>query len=848
MSTLVLKSGQSFGVLEKVFLSNPPKSLDELKAAVSRALGDTPSPEKLFLARMEGGGLVSLGEHDVSRLPQELFVFTHKLWRALDLGQSMAPEERREAIGKMEIAGSEKEFLMQLKEAQRLSLKDNEAVQAHRKRLAERAATFELKENPAIDQTGDCQFDAAADQLRLHGIRETKESVRETAVRWIEEHANDDGGHLHRWIEETTKKKFEEYVANMRKAKTWGDEVTLLAICEAYKVAIVLVISVEGGAWTRTHLPKGKTPNDELQQLWLGHESERHYWSLVAKLRPAEPADKGADFKRAKAESQVVTEEAIQECDRLLQEEESRAKEEGAYDMTEDEMLARGGGAWKKLWERECWTAESLDYALHELKNWVMGMMEANRLRKIVVIGMKGLVTERMRTLVQQKWPSIIYVAARSSEKAFAKLEEAVAGVVQVGKTRVAIRALEESFKDREEACRVLLLGYVAREHVLLLGKPGTGKTRLAGKLCSLCYGDIKEEGQEQGRWESWEELCEQVLGKSFAAKRTAKALEREGCKIERWEEYAESLETLQRMKILAGHAVDLRNAALQERAKRNERSFFGVLLTKYSIPEELLGPVDVRKLVGTGEFQRREQGFLGMAKIAFLDEIFKASTSILNSLLHVLDGTVAKQLRMVVGASNELPAPGMEAVADRFLMRVHVEDLKHMKQVQELVEQYFNTSRVPGDKRKEPLPPLSEYLPEIKGVSGKMLDNVVGKLDTLRKFVDSAARKKEGPPVSTRRWLKSLTMLCSAAKADGRDEVIPLDLYLLRYSLFGIIEGKYSAAAQVQADQAWQEQLDAALKTEIRVSLDAARKEEKPLPKGHVWIPQRVLLELLNQ
>ncbi len=106
--------------------------------------------------------------------------------------------------------------------------------------------------------------------------------------------------------------------------------------------------------------------------------------------------------------------------------------------------------------------------------------------------------------------------------------------------------------------------------------------------------------------------------------------------------------------------------------------SYFEYLLGRFTEPAEIFGPIDLRRLQD-GVFETVTAGMLPEAEIAFLDEVFQGSTAILNTLLGILNerkfrrGAVALDcpLRVVVGASNELPAdPSLAAFADRFLLR----------------------------------------------------------------------------------------------------------------------------------------------------------------------------------
>ena len=109
---------------------------------------------------------------------------------------------------------------------------------------------------------------------------------------------------------------------------------------------------------------------------------------------------------------------------------------------------------------------------------------------------------------------------------------------------------------------------------------------------------------------------------------------------------------------------------------------YFEYLLTKFSTPEEIFGPLSISELKAD-RFKRNTAGYLPSVKIAFLDEIFKASSSILNALLTILNerlyhnGAEAQKvpLQALIAASNELPTDQEElnALYDRFLVRSFV-------------------------------------------------------------------------------------------------------------------------------------------------------------------------------
>lgn len=107
-------------------------------------------------------------------------------------------------------------------------------------------------------------------------------------------------------------------------------------------------------------------------------------------------------------------------------------------------------------------------------------------------------------------------------------------------------------------------------------------------------------------------------------------------------------------------------------------RDSFEYLLTRFTEPSEVLGPIDINEL-REGRYLRREQGKLPTARLAFLDEIFKASSAILNALLTVInerkfyqDGVpVPVKLKILFAATNEIPEHSeLGALKDRFVLK----------------------------------------------------------------------------------------------------------------------------------------------------------------------------------
>src|SRR5215470_19269896 len=109
------------------------------------------------------------------------------------------------------------------------------------------------------------------------------------------------------------------------------------------------------------------------------------------------------------------------------------------------------------------------------------------------------------------------------------------------------------------------------------------------------------------------------------------------------------------------------------------EGDYFEYMLTRFTEPGEIVGPIDISKL-REGRYIRREQGKLPTARLAFLDEIFKSNSAILNILLTIInerkfyqDGVPQPvRLRVLFAATNEVPEQGeLAALKDRFVLKI---------------------------------------------------------------------------------------------------------------------------------------------------------------------------------
>lgn len=220
--------------------------------------------------------------------------------------------------------------------------------------------------------------------------------------------------------------------------------------------------------------------------------------------------------------------------------------------------------------------------------------------------------------------------------------------------------------------------------------------------------------------------------------------------------------------------------------------NYFEYLLTKFTTPEELFGPLSIKELE-KDRFKRQTESYLPQAHIGFLDEIFKANSAILNSLLTLVNerlfhnGAVKEETELlsIISASNELPIGDseLEALYDRFLTRIVVDNVGHDR-LHELI--YADTS-FNGIAEE-----LSFSVDEIKefhemAALVQIPDNIARLLISIKKELDDELQSDDGEDeesgferISDRRFKKAIKLLKSSAYSNGRDVVNLLDVSLL--------------------------------------------------------------------
>lgn len=210
---------------------------------------------------------------------------------------------------------------------------------------------------------------------------------------------------------------------------------------------------------------------------------------------------------------------------------------------------------------------------------------------------------------------------------------------------------------------------------------------------------------------------------------------------------------------------------------------YFQWLLTKFTTPEELFGAVSLKALEAD-DYRRVTDHKLPEAHIAFLDEVFKSSSSILNAILSIINERVfhngkeatAVPLLTLFGASNELPEDDeLLALYDRFLLRFAVdyiqEDFRflHMLQIQ--------TQR-PAERTTLTLDELRQLQARTQAVT--VPDAVLGVITDVRREL-----RTKDILASDRRYHQSIGLLQAVASLDGRSVVTETDVFFLEHVLW---------------------------------------------------------------
>jgi MoxR-like ATPase len=285
-----------------------------------------------------------------------------------------------------------------------------------------------------------------------------------------------------------------------------------------------------------------------------------------------------------------------------------------------------------------------------------------------------------------------------------------------LNKLQVLERELAASLIERDEVIRASLVALLARQHLVVLGPPGTAKSALVT------------------------ELAQRISPQNGAGLRS-----------------------------------------------------FAYLMTRFTTPEELFGPVSVSGLK-RDEYRRITAGKLIEAELVFLDEIFKASSAILNALLKIANERVFHNggqeiqvpLISLFGASNEMPQGNeLEAIWDRFLLRFrvgYVTDTGFAKFIRAASAKLGANHNCHSSNGSRPMTLLQSELAALQLAAAQVAvpNAAIDLIEQLRRDLVG-----KGIIISDRRWGQALGVLQAHALVEGRDAVTEDDLVFLKHVLW---------------------------------------------------------------
>ena len=256
--------------------------------------------------------------------------------------------------------------------------------------------------------------------------------------------------------------------------------------------------------------------------------------------------------------------------------------------------------------------------------------------------------------------------------------------------------------------------------------------------------------------------------------------------------------------------------------AFRDARSF-EYLMSRFSTPDEIFGPVSIQKLKTSDTYERAVEGYLPTADVVFLDEIWKAGPAIQNTLLTVINEKIFRNgnremhlpLKLLVAASNELPAKGegLEALWDRFVIRIESRPIKLEKNFRAMLLEshadfsgstgvlghadFADNADSSGSMGKSGSTDFSdlkitaeEYAEWAKkickiGVKEEVLDAISAIRKSLRAVNVDEAAERRNIYVSDRRWKNIVRLLRTSAFMQDREEVDICDLLPIYHCLW---------------------------------------------------------------
>lgn len=272
----------------------------------------------------------------------------------------------------------------------------------------------------------------------------------------------------------------------------------------------------------------------------------------------------------------------------------------------------------------------------------------------------------------------------------------------------------------------------------------------------------------------------------------------------------------------------------------------FEYLMSRFSTPDEIFGPVSISLLKNEDRYERVVDGFLPTATIVFLDEIWKASPSIQNALLTAINerifqngrNTLSLPMKGLIAASNELPAEdeGLEALWDRFLVRMVSNCIQTESTFYKMIRQEpIGDIAMPTDLQ------ITDEVYELWQHSINLVaipDDVCKSISAIRKRLKDEAmqegHKEMDYYVSDRRWKKCFHLMQTAAFLNGRTTIDMTDVPILFHCLWNTAEIIPTiidiVASSLTAD------LDMQMETLQKEIDQAIKKKSRPVKKEEKW------------
>ncbi len=238
---------------------------------------------------------------------------------------------------------------------------------------------------------------------------------------------------------------------------------------------------------------------------------------------------------------------------------------------------------------------------------------------------------------------------------------------------------------------------------------------------------------------------------------------------------------------VLVGPPGTAKSALIRTFARLMQARYFEYLLTRFTEPNEIFGPVDIAAF-REGRYERRTAGMLPDAEIVFLDEVFKSNSAILNSLLTLLNerrytsgGQVVRcPLLSAFGAANEVPTDdALTAIYDRFLLRIRSDNLDAYHFQDLLMKGLGHEIAQAEDAPVEPLVSARE----LALLQRRLLSSTTYGEEFFSQYKGVVFQiRAEGVTLSDRRVVKLLKLFAASAYLDGRGQPDASDLFVLKH------------------------------------------------------------------